>query len=141
MPAPPEAPKLRRSGQLELPPAHPRRPYLRRVCMRGNCPHTTTGDRPVALCPRHEAEANRAKAERDRARGTSTARGYGSAHQRARAQAIAAYLPSDPCARCGRPLGPVPELLDLGHLDSDRSQYSGLEHRACNRGWRRWRER
>lgn len=46
---------------------------------------------------------------------------------------LAVYSPAQPCPRCGRPLGPNPNLLDLGHTD-DRSAYTGLEHSRCNRG-------
>ena len=36
------------------------------------------------------------------------------------------------CARCGGFIYPG-EQWDLGHLDGDRTQYAGPEHRACNR--------
>jgi hypothetical protein len=65
--------------------------------------------------------------------GLTTARGYGWAHQQLRARLLAVYSPADPCWRCQRPLGPDPELLDLGHVDGDRTRYRGLEHRWCNR--------
>lgn len=42
------------------------------------------------------------------------------------------YSPTDRCWRCGRPLGPDPSRLDLGHTD-DRAGYAGLEHARCNR--------
>jgi hypothetical protein len=65
---------------------------------------------------------------------STTARGYGWTHQQLRAALLATYSPSQPCPRCGRPLGPWPELLDLGHLDGTaKTAYAGLEHRRCNR--------
>jgi hypothetical protein len=64
---------------------------------------------------------------------STTARGYGWSHQRLRAALIAAYSPTDPCWRCGFPLGPWPQLLDLGHVDGDKTRYAGLEHRRCSR--------
>jgi hypothetical protein len=63
---------------------------------------------------------------------TTTERGYGWQHQRLRAALIATYHPSDPCWRCGQPLGPIPELLHLGHVDGDKTRYAGLEHRWCS---------
>jgi hypothetical protein len=36
------------------------------------------------------------------------------------------------CSRCGE-LIEVGAAWDLGHVDDDRSRYSGPEHRACNR--------
>ena len=69
--------------------------------------------------------------------GITTARGYGWDHQKLRAQLIATYHPTEPCWRCGYALGPVPELLDLGHVDGDKTRYAGLEHRWCNRRRRR----
>ena len=64
--------------------------------------------------------------------GATTQRGYGWAHQKLRAQLIATYHPADPCWRCGFALGPVPELLVLGHVDGDKTRYAGLEHRRCS---------
>ena len=64
----------------------------------------------------------------------TAARGYGAAHQRLRAALVAALDPWAPCPRCGEPLGPDPDRLDLGHVDGDPTRYSGLEHRQCNRG-------
>jgi hypothetical protein len=63
---------------------------------------------------------------------TTTQRGYGWVHQQARAQALATYHPTDPCPRCGLPLGPDPDVLDLGHTE-DKQGYLGLMHRLCNR--------
>ncbi len=71
---------------------------------------------------------------------------YGGEHQAVRRALLAIYSPTDRCWRCGRPLGPDPGALDLGHRD-DRTGWSGLEHARCNRqagavkGNRRRRER
>lgn len=80
-------------------------------------------------CAKHE----RAK---DRQRGTAAQRGYGQQHRQLRAALLADLDPRQPCPRCGQPLGPNPALLDLGHVDGDRSRWSGLEHSRCNRGRR-----
>jgi hypothetical protein len=69
-------------------------------------------------------------------RAPTAARGYGSTHQRLRAALVAALDPWAPCPRCTEPLGPDADRLDLGHVDGDRTRYSGLEHRECNRGRR-----
>jgi len=69
-----------------------------------------------------------------RVRGTTAERGYGQTHRDARAAAIAAYRLRQPCARCGQPLYGDSALFDLGHDDYDRSRYTGLGHRSCNRG-------
>jgi uncharacterized C2H2 Zn-finger protein len=80
-------------------------------------------------CPRCQVVADR---QRDAQRGSTAQRGYGSAHQRKRAELVAAFVPGQPCARCGRPIARA-EDADLGHTD-DRSGYRGLEHAAeCNR--------
>ena len=67
-------------------------------------------------------------------RGLSTeARGYGERHRALRARfepAVAAGLAR--CVRCGEPIGPG-EPWDLGHMDDDRSRWSGPEHASCNR--------
>jgi hypothetical protein len=57
---------------------------------------------------------------------------YGGEQKTLRRALLAVYDPAQPCPRCRRPLGPNPQLLDLGHVD-DRSGYSGLEHARCNR--------
>jgi hypothetical protein len=62
---------------------------------------------------------------------STTARGYGSAHARARAAAAQRHNPSDPCARCGRPLGPMGLWLHYDHNDR-RDGYLGFSHRRCN---------
>jgi hypothetical protein len=72
---------------------------------------------------------------------TTAQRGYGRPHQATRA-AYAELVAAGGarCARCGEPIGPG-EPWDLGHVDGDRSRYSGPEHRRCNRatsGRRPW---
>jgi hypothetical protein len=62
---------------------------------------------------------------------SSTARGYGQAHRTARRKAIATYKPTDPCVRCGVPLGDDSTSLHLDHND-DRTGYLGLAHGTCN---------
>jgi hypothetical protein len=60
-------------------------------------------------------------------------RGYDRAH-RARRRLVAPFVEAGlaKCARCGWPIA-AGEPWDLGHVDGDRSRYSGPEHRACNR--------
>jgi hypothetical protein len=57
---------------------------------------------------------------------------YDSEHAAVRRALLAVASPADPCWRCGRPLGPDPSRIDLGHRD-DGQGWSGLEHRRCNR--------
>jgi hypothetical protein len=73
--------------------------------------------------------------------GTTAQRGYGASHQALRKQLLARWRPGDPCARCGQPMlyrwmtdgsGRRTSAIDLGHTD-DRTAYTGLEHRSCNR--------
>jgi hypothetical protein len=65
-------------------------------------------------------------------RENTTARGYGAEHKQARKQAAAAHHPSDPCSRCGRPLGPMGPWLHLDHT-ADRTSYLGFSHGVpCN---------
>lgn len=66
-------------------------------------------------------------------KGTTEQRGYGTAHRAERDRRLARWKPGDPCARCGRPMYGPPALIDLGHT-ADRTAYTGLEHRSCNRG-------
>jgi hypothetical protein len=74
--------------------------------------------------------------------GITTARGYGAQHQALRKQQLERWRPGDPCARCGLPMwsrwtftrnGDQVSAIDLGHT-ADRTGWTGLEHRACNRG-------
>jgi hypothetical protein len=73
-------------------------------------------------------------------RRSTTARGYGWAHQLMRkrlAPIVAAGLAR--CARCGELILPG-QAWDLGHVDGDRSRYSGPEHRHskhCREGGNR----
>lgn len=73
--------------------------------------------------------------------GKTADRGYGSSHVALRARLLAAWRPGQPCARCGQPMhyrwlpdasGRKVSAIDLGHNDQ-RTGWTGLEHRACNR--------
>ena len=57
---------------------------------------------------------------------------YDATHDAVRKALLAVASPTDPCVRCGRPLGPDPSQIDLGHRD-DGAGWSGLEHARCNR--------
>jgi hypothetical protein len=57
---------------------------------------------------------------------------YDREHEAVRRALLAVYQPAEPCWRCGRPLGPDPSRIDLGHRD-DGAGWSGLEHSRCNR--------
>ena len=68
-----------------------------------------------------------------RRRGNTTVRGYGSAHQRLRARlAPIVATGTVACARCGRLIEPG-QPWDLGHVDGDKTRYTGPEHQDCNR--------
>jgi len=60
-------------------------------------------------------------------------RGYGREHQLLR-QRLAVLVEEGQavCARCGGWIAPG-SPWDLGHVDGDRSLWSGPEHRRCNR--------
>jgi hypothetical protein len=57
---------------------------------------------------------------------------YDRTHQAIRRGLLATYAPTDPCWRCGFPLGPDPSRIDLGHRD-DGPGWAGLEHAYCSR--------
>lgn len=63
---------------------------------------------------------------------STTTRGYGAAHMRARKQAAARHQPTDPCARCGKPLGAMGRNLHYDH-NAERTGYLGFSHATCNR--------
>jgi hypothetical protein len=83
-------------------------------------------------CDTGRARANRRRQDRA-VKGKTAARGYGGAHRKLRRQWEREIERGEvACARCGRLIGPD-EHWDLGHSDTDRSVYTGPEHRACNR--------
>jgi hypothetical protein len=57
---------------------------------------------------------------------------YDRTHEAGRRALLAASTPATSCWRCGRPLGPDPSRIDLGHRD-DGPGWAGLEHDTCNR--------
>jgi hypothetical protein len=65
--------------------------------------------------------------------GNTSRRGYGWKHQKLRNRWAREVARGEvDCARCGEPIWPE-EPWDLGHVDGDKTRYSGPEHRACNR--------
>lgn len=54
---------------------------------------------------------------------------YGSAHAKARKAAAARHSPTDPCTRCGHPLGPMGRWLHYDH-NRARDGYLGFAHGA-----------
>lgn len=56
---------------------------------------------------------------------------YDRAHQLARAAAAKQHQPSDPCVRCGHPLGPMNSGLHYDH-NQNGTAYLGFSHAACN---------
>jgi hypothetical protein len=71
--------------------------------------------------------------ERRKKLGSTKARGYGITHEKTRARwARSVKAGTVSCARCGYPISPD-EPWDLGHVDGDKTRYSGPEHRRCNR--------
>lgn len=67
----------------------------------------------------------------DKPKTSSSARGYGYAHQQERKRRAARHQPTDPCARCGRPLGPMGSWLHLDH--DEHGGYLGFSHgMTCN---------
>lgn len=76
-----------------------------------------------------------------RAVGRTTAKGYGAPHQKLREQwARVVARGGVVCTRYKHPQFPScvgvidpAEPWELGHHDTDRSTYTGPEHRSCNR--------
>ena len=64
--------------------------------------------------------------------GTTTERGYGHEHRKERRRRLANWKPGDPCTYCGKAMLGPPAYIDLGHTP-DRTAYTGLMHRHCNR--------
>ena len=57
---------------------------------------------------------------------------YGHAHTKARRAAAARHRPTDLCARCAMPLGPMSPALHYDHDDLDKRRYIGFSHKTCN---------
>lgn len=66
----------------------------------------------------------------NRPKASSAARGYGGLHRRLRREAAARHRASDPCARCGWPLGPMNRTLHYDH--AEHGGYLGFSHARCN---------
>lgn len=62
---------------------------------------------------------------------TTSQRGYGTNHVQARKAAAKRHRPTDPCCRCGQPLGPMGPWLHYDH-NAQRTGYLGFAHRRCN---------
>lgn len=70
-----------------------------------------------------------------RPRPTTTQRGYGYEHQQARAEALRALVPGDPCPFCGEGMAPTMRL-DYDHYPPLALGGGGvrrLAHASCNR--------
>lgn len=111
-----------------------------RRCRKWDCklPATFADKRLGWYCDRHRAEAlaDRRRQADSYAAGKSTKeRGYSGDHRKLRAE-WAPHVEAGQvrCFRagCGRLIEPG-SPWDLGHRDDDRSQWTGPEHRACNR--------
>ena len=57
---------------------------------------------------------------------------HGWAHAKNRKTWAAQHHDTDPCVRCGQPLGPMGRWLHLDHHDWDKTQYYGFSHAQCN---------
>jgi hypothetical protein len=99
------------------------------VCAEAGCPEIQLARR----CDQHASQ-------REQQRGRRQQRGYGAAHDAARERLISAFVPGTPCPKCIRPMWDTSQL-DAGHSEDLRDNPNAvadqLEHRGCNRGWRR----
>ena len=95
----------------------------------GSCPDLTA----ARHCPA-------CAAQREQTRGTRQQRGYGKRHDDVRARLVRQHIPGTPCPKCALPMWDT-RYLDAGHSvdlrDNPTAVADRLEHRACNRGWRR----
>lgn len=67
----------------------------------------------------------------DKSRPPASSRGVGHEHRKARIEWAKRHDPSDPCVRCGHPLGPMGPNLHLDH-NRARDGYLGFSHgRPC----------
>ena len=69
-----------------------------------------------------------------RPKSSSTARGYGKLHREAREAYAQVHRVTDPCVRCGHPLGPMGPWLHLDH-NSARTGYLGFSHGSYPCPW------
>lgn len=60
------------------------------------------------------------------ARGKGRGSKYGAQHQAERRARAAGHQPTDPCVRCGHPLGPMGPHLHLDH--AEHGGYLGFSH-------------
>ena len=105
----------------------------RRICICTGCPACTGKPHTYDKTTSPGKQRCRPCQQKADARPNTTARGYGSQHQQLRAQLLDAFVPVQPCWRCGRPIARKADA-QLGHDDNNRTRYRGLEHTKCNEG-------
>ena len=116
--------------------ANPRRPRVPVQIAFATCADCGTLFVPHRQRRRYCSELCWAASRKRRGFGVATKRGasdrgYGTEHQKARRVAAAQHRDTDPCVRCGEPLGPMGPDLHYDHND-DRSGYLGFAHGVCN---------
>lgn len=107
-------------------------PIRMRLCATRPCP-TRIPLGKQTRCPPHAAE-------HEQARGSRHERGYGNDHDVRRVELLRHLMPGTPCPVCGHGMWATQEL-DAGHSEDLRTNADAvadrLEHRACNRAWRK----